>query len=181
MLIRDTNNVIVAHNLFIDCEDVAVTSTSGLGGPRLVAGHTIDGRGNRVYNNIFHSTGRAAIEFTSASNQSDGNVFSRMGGGGFLRILRPEPQEWLDLEFWRDQHGWDKAGAMAELDVAYDIEKLELTLVPRGKLARVPLFNNIDTDLFGRAAGAPRPPGPFADLEEGYKGRKIDPRTPPVK
>ncbi|MFB3777183.1 MAG: right-handed parallel beta-helix repeat-containing protein [Bryobacteraceae bacterium] len=175
VLIRDTNNVIVAHNLFIDCEDAGVTSTSGLGGPRLIGGHTNDGRGNRIFNNIFHNTGRAAIEFTNAFNQSDGNVFSRMGGG-FLRILRPEPQEWLDLEYWREQRGWDKAGAMSELDVAYDIGALELTLVPRGKLARVPLFNNIDTDMFGKAAGAERLPGPFADLEAGYRSRKIDPR-----
>ena len=75
-------------------------STSGLGGPRLIGGHTNDGRGNRVHSNIFHGTGRAAIEFTNTFNQSDGNIFSRMPGG-FLRILRPEPQAWLDLEFWR--------------------------------------------------------------------------------
>jgi hypothetical protein len=100
-----------------------------------------------------------------------------MSGNGFLRVLRPEPQEWLDLEYWRDQHGWDKSGAMSELDVAYDIESLELTLVPRDKLPRLTLFNNIDTDLFGRAANAPRLPGPFADLETGYKNRKIDPRA----
>jgi len=177
VLIRDTNNLIVAQNLFIDSEDAGVTSTSGLRGqPRPVGGHTNDGRGNRVYNNIFHNTGRVAIEFTNVYNQADGNAYSRMPMNGFLRILRPEPQEWLDLEYWREQHGWDKAGAMVQFDAALDPETLELTLTPRGKLAQVPLFNGIDTDLFGRAAGTQRVPGPFADLAEGYKGRNIDPR-----
>jgi hypothetical protein len=177
VLIRDTNNVIVAQNLFIDTEDAGVTSTSGLRNqPRPISGHTNDGRGNRVYNNIFHNTGRVAIEFTNAYNQSDGNVFSRMPNTGFLRVLRPEPQEWLDLEYWREQHGWDKAGTMVQFEVAFDPEALALTLVPRSKLPQVPLFNGFDTDFFGRAASAQRVPGPFTDLGEGYKGRDIDPR-----
>jgi hypothetical protein len=177
VLIRDTNNLIVAQNLFIDTEDAGVTSTSGLRGqPRPIGGHTNDGRGNRVYNNIFHNTGRVAIEFTNVYNESDGNVFSRMPGTGFLRILRPEPQEWLDLEYWRQQHGWDKAGAMVPLEVAFDAETLELTLTPRGALPELPLFNGIDTDMFGRAAGTRRLPGAFVDVGGGFKGRSIDPR-----
>ena len=177
VLIRDTNNLIVAQNLFIDAEDAGVTSTSGLRGqPRPIAGHTNDGRGNRVYNNIFHGVGRAAIEFTNAFNQSDGNVFSRMPASGFLRVLRPEPQEWLDLGYWREQHGWDKTGAVVEFEIAFDANTLELTLVPTSKLTPAPLFNGIGTDLFGKATGATRLPGPFADLAHGYQRRNIDPR-----
>jgi hypothetical protein len=177
LLIRDTNNVIVAQNLFIDCEDAGVTSTSGLGGPRPVMGHTNDGRGNKVYNNIFHQVGRAAIEFTNDQNESDGNVFSQMPRqGAFLRVLRPEPQQWLDVEFWREQYGWEKRGRMLEMEIAFDLDKLELTAVPRVDLPAVNVFRGIDTDMFGGKTGATRPPGPIVGVGEGYKARKIDPR-----
>ncbi|MEO8598164.1 MAG: right-handed parallel beta-helix repeat-containing protein [Candidatus Solibacter sp.] len=176
VLIRDTNKLTIAHNLFLDCEDAGVTSTSGLRNqPRIISGHTNDGRDNRVYNNIFHNVGRAAIEFTNAYNQSDGNAFSRLTGG-FLRVLRPEPQEWLDLAYWREQHGWDKNGTMAPMEAAFDIDKLELTLVPERALSAVPVFDGIDTDLFRKSVGGTRAPGPFIDLGTGYRKRSVDPR-----
>ena len=34
ILIRDTNNVIVAYNLFFDCDEVGVDTVSGINGPR---------------------------------------------------------------------------------------------------------------------------------------------------
>ena len=169
--------MMVAQNLFIDCEDVGITSTSGLRGqPRPVGGHTLDGRGNKVYNNIFHNAGRAAIEFTNEHNESDGNVFSAMGRRGFLRILRPEPQQWLDLEFWRQQYGWDKNGAMLEADVTFDPDTLALTVTLHNALPRVKVFHGINTDFLGRTSEATRLPGPLADLDSGYQARKVDPR-----
>ncbi len=178
LLIRDTNNVSVAQNLFVDCEDAGVTSTSGLGGPRPINGHTNDGRGNRVFNNIFHNVGRAAIEFTSDQNESDGNVFSRMPGrGAFLRVLRPEPQRWLDLEFWRQQQGWEKNGRMLELDVAFDADSLVLTAVPQGDLPEVSVYRGIDVDFHGLRKGPARVPGPFVDLGAGYNARKLELRA----
>ena len=178
ILIRDTNKVTVAHNLFLDCETAGVTSTSGLGGPRPVSGHTNDGRGNRVYNNIFHGMGRAAIEFTTIYNESDGNAFSRMPRqGAFLRILRPEPQEWLDLAYWRENHGWDKTGLMTGLDVSFDPDTLELTLVPERELPGVAAVSGIDSDLFGGTTAVKRPAGPLTDLGTGFKSRKVDPRA----
>jgi hypothetical protein len=140
-------------------------------------GHTNDGRGNRVYNNIFHRVGRAAIEFTNEHNESDGNVFSLMpGGGGFLRVLRPEPQQWLDLGFWREQFGWEKNGRMLNMEVAFDPDKLELTMALKGDLPATGVFHGINTDMFGSKTGVTRPPGPFADMGLGYKARKVDPR-----
>lgn len=177
ILIRDTNNATVANNLFIDCETAGVTSTSGLGGPRPVGGHTNDGRGNRVYNNIFHAMGRAAIEFTNAYNDSDGNAFSHMPRqGAFLRILRPEPQEWLDLAYWRQYHGWDKNGDMVQFEISFDPDTLDLTLVPEHALPDVAEPGGIDADLTGKAAASRRPAGPFADLGTGFRNRKVDPR-----
>jgi hypothetical protein len=177
ILIRDTNKLTVAHNLFLDCETAGVTSMAGINGPRLVSGHTNDGREHHVDNNIFHDMAQAAIEFTTVFNESDGNVFSRMPRqGAFLRILKPEPPEWLDLGVWRENHGWDKTGLMTELEVSFDPDTLELTLVPERELPGVAAAANIDSDLFGKTAGAKRPAGPFADLGTGFKSRKVDPR-----
>jgi len=175
ILIRDTNNVIVAQNLFADCEDAGVTGTSGLGGPRPIGGHTNDGRGNKVHNNIFHAVGRAAIEFTNMHNESDGNLFSRMRGA-FLRILRPEPEQWLDLPFWQDIYGWEKQGRMLEMEVSFDPDTLELTLVPREEPPAVSVFRDIGADMFGAITGDKRQPGPFSDLGRGFRSRAVDPR-----
>lgn len=182
ILIRDTNNLTVAHNLFIDCEQTGVTSTSGLSGrPRPIGRHTNDGWGNRVYNNIFHRMGRAAIEFTTVHNRSDGNVFGQMPSG-YLRILRPEPQQWLDLAYWQRYLEMEQHGVDAQLEVAFDADTLELTLVPEGALKKVPLFDSIDTDLLRKkATGTERLPGPFVDIGAGLKKVKIDPRVSVVK
>ncbi len=177
LLIRDTNNVVVAHNLFLDCEQAGVTSTSGLGGPRPIFGHTNDGRGNHIRNNIFYRMGRSAIEFTNAHNEAEGNAYAGVSfQGAFLRVLHPEPEQWLDLEFWRDQYGWDKTGVMADLEVVLDIDKLELTVASKGKLPELDQFQGVDTDLFGRAVTGKRAPGPLNDVQGGFKARKIDPR-----
>ena len=61
-------------------------------------------------------------------------------------------------------------------EISFDPDTLELTLVPSGEWQQVPIFNSVDTDLFGAATGDKRLPGPFADLETGYTKRNIDPR-----
>ena len=52
ILIRDTNNVIIAYNLFLDCAEVCVDTVSGINGPRPIGGHT-----NDVHNLMVHDNG----------------------------------------------------------------------------------------------------------------------------
>ena len=75
ILIRDTNNVIIAYNLFLDCAEVCVDTVSGINGPRPVGGHTNDVHNLMVHDNVFFKIGRSAIEFNNARNEADGNIY----------------------------------------------------------------------------------------------------------
>ena len=57
ILIRDTNNVIIAYNLFLDCAEVCVDTVSGINGPRPIGGHTNDVHNLTVYGNVFYEDG----------------------------------------------------------------------------------------------------------------------------
>jgi hypothetical protein len=180
ILIRDTNNVIVAYNLFIDCAEVCVDTVSGINGPRPVGGHTNDVHNLMVHDNVFFKIGRSAIEFTNARNEADGNVYpaaaSPFGGAPYLRVKFPEPAEWHNLDSWRDEYGWDKNGAVAAIAATIDPDKLVLTLSVKGDVKRAPAYKGIDTDFFGHPVSGDRLPGPFSDLGAEPATRSIDPR-----
>jgi hypothetical protein len=180
ILIRDTNNVIIAYNLFLDCAEVCVDTVYGINGPRPIGGHTNDVHNLMVHDNVFFKLGRSAIEFTNARNEADGNLYpaalSPFGGAPYLRVKFPEPAEWHNLESWREEHGWDMNGALAAITAAMDPDKLELTLSVKGDVKRAPAFKGIDTDFFGHAVAGDRMPGPFADLGPEVATRSIDPR-----
>ncbi len=80
ILIRDTNNVIIAYNLFLDCNEVCVDTVSGINGPRPIGGHTNDVHNLMVHGNVFFGLGRSAIEFTNGNNDADGNVYPNPAG-----------------------------------------------------------------------------------------------------
>jgi len=134
-----------------------------------------------VHGNVFHKMGRSAIEFTNARNDADGNLYQAPAGpfgfgNPYLRVKTPEPAEWHNLTSWRDEHGWDKNGALAEMDATLDPEKLELTMKVKSDAKPLPAFNGIDTDFFGHTISGERGPGPFADLGGQSGPRPIDPR-----
>ncbi len=181
ILIRDTNNVIIAYNLFLDCEEVCVDTMSGINGPRPIAGHTNDVHNLMVHDNVFWKMGRSAIEFTNARNDADGNVYANPAGGPFaaqpfLRVKFPEPPEWHNLQSWREEHGWDKNGTMADISAELDPDALTLTLTVTGAVKPATAYKGIDSDFFGHTISGERMPGPFADLTETQATRKIDPR-----
>lgn len=181
ILIRDTNNVIIAYNLFLDCKEVCVDTVSGINGPRPIRGHTNNVHNLMVYGNVFSGMGRSAIEFNNGHNFADGNVYGNPAGGQramrpFLRVKFPQPPEWDDLQSWREQRGWDLHGAMADITANLDPDTLMLTLTVKGDLKPLPIYKNLDSDFFGHAiTGADRMPGPFTDLTSKAP-RSIDPR-----
>jgi len=182
ILIRDTNNVIIAYNLFVDCKEVCVDTVSGINGPRPIFGHTNDVHNLMVHDNVFAKMGRSAIEFNNGKNDADGNVYGvtagpfGFGGGPYLRVKFPEPPEWDDLKSWREQRHWDEHGATAEISVDFDSDKLELTFAAKGAVKALPVFKGIDTNLFGKTVSGDRGPGPFPDLMTETGVRKVDPR-----
>jgi hypothetical protein len=181
ILIRDTNNVIIAYNLFLDCDEVGVDTVSGINGPRPIFGHTIDVRNLMVHGNIFYRMGRSAIEFTNARNEADGNVYGSPAAGAlfaqpFLRVKTPAPPEWHNLKSWREDHGWDVNGAMGRVTADLDPDKLELNLEVKSDVKPAPAYKGINTDFYGRPVTGDRMPGPFADLATATGTRNIDPR-----
>jgi len=181
VLIRDTNNVIVAYNLFLDCEEVGVDTISGINGPRPISGHTNDVHNLMVYGNLFARVGRSAIEFTNARNDADGNLYSvQLGPFGFgqpyLRVKTPEPPEWHNLKSWREEHGWDSKGVEGRITALLDPDKLTLQLTVESEIKPVAPWKGINTDFFGRQISGDRLPGPFADLLRGATTRSVDPR-----
>lgn len=95
----------------------------------------------------------------------------------FLRVKFPEPPEWDNLESWREQHGWDKNGTMAEITAKLDPDALTLTMTVKGDVKPLPVYGNIDTDFYGHTTtGAERLPGPFPDLTTVTGPRSINPR-----
>jgi hypothetical protein len=174
--VQGTDKLIITQNLIGNCQTIGVFSAPVE--KRIIGTRGGTARDNKVYNNIFASCGTAAIGFANIYNQTDGNLYIvPPRGGGYLRILAPEPQQWLDLQAWREFYGWDKNGALGTAEeITFDPDRLELTLAPRGEWPKVPVFNSVDTDWFGVATGAKRSPGPFADVEKGYRKRNVDPR-----
>ena len=183
ILIRDTNNVIIAYNLFLDCKEAGVDTVSGIDGPRPVGGHTNDVHNLQVYGNVFGHLGRSAIEFNNARNTPDGNLYpegpSFMGhhfGSPVLRVKFPAPPEYHDLGSMREEYGWEKNGALGTIDATLDPDQLTLTLAVKSEVKPLPAWKSIDADFFGHAVTGDRLPGPFADLLTNAGSRSIDPR-----
>lgn len=182
ILIRDTNHVIIAYNLFVDCAKVCIDTASGLGAPRPINGHTNDSHDLRVFGNVFAGIGQSAIEFNNPRNTADGNVYGfapgrRAGMQPYLRVKFPEPPEWDNLESWRDQHDWDKTGTTAEVATTFNPDALQMSVAVKGDVKALPVYGGIDVDFYGhQITGTNRMPGPFADLTLTAGSRAIDPR-----
>ncbi|MDR3755140.1 MAG: right-handed parallel beta-helix repeat-containing protein [Terracidiphilus sp.] len=130
---------------------------------------------NKIYNNIFTSCGKSAMVFLSPHNEADGNLYASMPKE-FLGFFTSDSKQYLDLPAWRETHGWDKNGALGDLQVAFDPDRLELTISSSQPFPKVSVFNRIDNDMFGKVSGETRAPGPVAD--PGAKRIwQLDPRS----
>jgi hypothetical protein len=130
---------------------------------------------NNIYNNIFASCGKSAIVFLSQKNEADGNLYSAMPSG-FLGFFTGDAKQWLDLAAWRDAHGWDKNGALRDVQVDFDADRLELTISSSQALPKVSVFKQIGNDMFGKDTGDMRAPGPLAD-PGAKRVWQVDPRS----
>ena len=73
-------------------------------------------------------------------------------------------------------HGWDKNGSVADMQINFDPDGLELTINSSQPLPKVKVFDHIDSDMLGNVARDTRVPGPLADPIAEHTWR-IDPRT----
>jgi hypothetical protein len=162
---------IVAQNLIGRCDNVGVFPV--LRPDRQGSGNA---REHKIYNNLFARCEKGGIVFLSESNAADGNVYAGLPER-FAGLADGDTMQWLDLPAWQ-AHGWDKQGGLANLDLNFDPDRLELTMRSQTALPRVPVFNGIAGDLAGQITGVSRPPGPLADPESAQV-RIVDPRVKP--
>jgi hypothetical protein len=165
-----TDKLIVAQNLIGHCDNSGIFAITR---PDRRGSGT--GTGNTISNNIFAACGKSAIVFLNASNEAEGNVYvgmpPRLQGYG-----EGDATQYLDLAAWRDAHGWDKNSVVADAQIDFDPDTLQLTIASRQPLPAVSPVNQIDIDILGRATGHTRAPGPLAD--PGAKREwKVDPRS----
>ena len=169
VFINASNKVIIAQNLIGHCDNAGVWAITRP--DRAGTGTASD---NIIANNIFASCGKAGIVFLNTQNQADGNLYVSMPNE-FQGFFTGDSKQWLTLSSWRDAHGWDKNGAVAEIQLDFDPDTLTLTINSKQPFPKVPAVNHIDDDLFGKVTGETRFPGPLAD--PGAKSVwKVDPR-----
>ena len=92
------------------------------------------------------------LSISDPENTSDYNVFVT-------------PNQSFDLGAWRDEHGWDRNSAVADVQAAFNAETLELTWSASAPIPECPAVDGITHDFFDqpRQSGAVVP-GPFASV-----------------
>jgi hypothetical protein len=174
-----TDKLIIANNLIGRCDNAGIFAII-----RQDRAIKITASGHTIANNIFAKC-KSAINFLNVNNKADGNVYVDMPKAfqGLFEGTPPptyDPEAWRhikyrDLAAWRELHGWDKNSVIADMQIAFDPDTLELTISGSKPLPRVSAVNQIQSDLLGRPAGATRAPGPLANLP-ARGSWKMDPR-----
>lgn len=171
---HDSDRITVAHNLIARSSKAAVFLKLG-GVKRWVNGRGATCRRHRVLNNLF-ADNATVIEFGTQDSESDGNVFGTDGNQGPLRIHRPE--ENLDLDAWREFHGWDRNGARAEVSVTFDRGGFLLSCTVSEPAPACSVLPEAQADYLGAPRrGHTTVAGPFARLpqESVYVGTRSSP------
>jgi hypothetical protein len=169
VFINASDRLTIAQNLIGRCDNSGVFAITRP--DRAGSGTATE---NKIYNNIFTGCGKSAIVFLNQNNQADGNLYVSMPRE-CLGFFTSDSMQWLDLSAWRDAHGWDKHGALDEMQLDFDPDRLELTISSSQPLQKVSVFNHINNDMLGMVTRETRAPGPLAD--PGAKRIwQIDPR-----
>jgi hypothetical protein len=172
VFINANDRLIVAQNLIGRCDNSGIFAITR---PDRAGSGTATG--NNISNNIFTSCGKSAIVFLNQNNQADGNLYVSMPNG-FLGFFTGDSKQWLDLPAWRDAHGWDKNGALADMQIDFDPDRLQLTMSSTQPFPQVSAVNHIQNDMLGKATGETRVPGPLAD-PGAMRILQVDPRSAP--
>jgi hypothetical protein len=169
IFLHASEHQIVAQNLIGRCDNVGVFPVR-----RPERANSGNGRGYIIRNNIFAQCAKGGIVFLDEHNEADGNVYSGLPQK-FGALAQRGSLQWLDLAAWRAQ-GWDRTGAVTQLTLGFDPDRLELTMDGKVPVLKVPAFNDIDVDLLGETTGAQRTAGPLAQ-PNAKRLRRVDPRS----
>lgn len=175
-----SDNLIIAQNLIGRCDNSGIFAI--VRPDRDNSGLAV---GNNVANNIFAKCGKSAIIFLNPNNKADGNVYVDMPKefqGLFEGTPTPtyDPDAWRhikyrDLAAWRNELGWDKNSVLADMQIDFDPDTLQLTISGAKKLPQVGIVNRLQGDMLGKEAARGRVAGPLADLGT-RTSLQVDPR-----
>jgi hypothetical protein len=130
---------------------------------------------NKIYNNIFAKCGKSGIVFLNTKNEADGNLYVELPKD-LQGFFTGDQKQYMDLAAWRDAHGWDKNSTVADVQLDFNPDTLELTISSSQPLPKVNAFGKINVDLEGKATGETRAAGPLAD-PGAKRVWKLDPRS----
>jgi hypothetical protein len=164
-----TDKLIIAQNLIGRCDNAGVFAI--VRPDRTGSGTATD---NKIANNIFAKCGKSAIVFLNPKNKADGNVYVDLPNN-FQGYYEGDSKQYLDLAAWRDVHGWDKNSVVADAQIDFDPDTLQLTISSSKPLPQVSAVNHIQSDMLGKVTGATRVAGPLAD-PEAKSTWHVDPR-----
>ncbi len=170
VFINASDDLTIAQNLIGRCDNSGVFAITR---PDRAGSGTATG--NNISNNIFTSCGKSAIVFLNQNNQADGNLYVSMPNG-FLGFFTGDSKQWLDLPTWRQTYGWDKNGALGDVQLDFDPDRLELKITRSQPFPQLSVVNHIQNDMLGKATGEFRAPGPLAD-PGAVRIRQVDPRS----
>jgi hypothetical protein len=163
------DRLIIAQNLFGRCDNAGVFPV--LRPERGNAGTCSE---NQIHGNIFAHC-KVGVALLNERNAVDGNVYVGMPEQ-FLGYPAGEALQWHDLAAWRTARGWDQNGALGDMDVDFDADRLELSLTLRNTLPALSAVNKITADLLGNTTADARLPGPLLNLATGNRTKCVDPR-----
>ena len=170
IFVNASNQVTIAQNLIGRCDNSGIYMII-----RPDRAGTGSASGNKVCNNIFAKCDRSAIVFLNSDNESDGNLFADMPYH-FLGFFTGDSKQFMTLADWRETHGWDKNGAVVEMHIDHDPDRLQLTIICKEQIPRVSTFNHIEGNMFGKGTEERRFPGPLSD-PVAKSVWKVDPRA----
>jgi hypothetical protein len=163
-----TDKLIIAQNLIGRCDNSGIYAI--VRPDRAGSGTASD---NDIANNIFTKCGKSAIVFLNAKNEADWNVYVDMPTD-FQGLYSGDSKQYLDLAAWRE-HGWDKNSVVADAQINFDSDSLQLTIKSSQPFPKVSAVNHIESDMLGHVAGDTRVPGPLA-APNAKSAWQVDPR-----
>ena len=165
-----SDKLIIAQNLIGKCDNSGIFAITRP--DRKGSGTATD---NNISNNIFAKCGKSAIIFLSTKNEANGNLYVDMPKD-FQGFYEGDSKQYLDLAAWREAHGWDKDSAVADAQIDFDPDTLQLTISMSGPFPKAPAVNQIQVDILGKLTSGARVPGPVAD--PGARSTwQLDPRN----
>jgi alpha-N-arabinofuranosidase len=141
----DTDNTVVAHNLFVGVKEDLVLARVNT--DRMLGGRRVTSNNNRVFNNIFVNP-KKPIYFGNPSNTADYNVYLVTSDRDWAKPLPGETHS-----------------VVIKGEARLDTEGLVLTWSPAQTLPAVPAIKGCDRDFAGRErTGETTVPGPLLGL-----------------